>query len=223
MNSHPRIVVVEDEQLSREMLVRRLTSRAFEVESFDGAADAIAYIAENRVDLVLIDNAMPGITGVDAVRLLRQKWSHDSLPIIVVSALVDSDDVVEALDAGANDYVVKPINFKVLLARVRTALRMRHNVAILVEAERQRVMMESLARAAATTAEPLGQMVDELEVLMQSPPDDPKQISEGLIGLLDLTEKAVDVIDQLRRIASMHNVPYTARLDFLNDLTAQET
>lgn len=222
MNDHPKIVVVEDEQLSREMLVRRLSSRAFEVVSFESAADAIAYIADNRVDLVLIDNAMPGITGVDAVRLLRQKWSHDSLPIIVVSALVDSDDVVEALDAGANDYVVKPINFKVLLARVRTALRMRHNVGLLVEAERQRVMMESLARAAATTAEPLGKMVDELEALMQSPPDDPAQVTDGLIGLLDLTEKAVDVIDQLRRIASMHNVPYTDRLDFLNDLTTPE-
>lgn len=222
MNPRPSIVVVEDEQLSRDMLVRRLTSRAFDVVAFDGAADAIAHIDASRVDLVLIDNAMPGINGVDAVRLLRQKWSHDSLPIIVVSALVDSDDVVEALDAGANDYVVKPINFKVLLARMRTALRMKHNVSLLLEAERQRVLMESLARAAATTAEPLGQMVDELESLMRHPPDDALQVTERLGGLLSLTEKTVDVIDQLRRIASMHNVPYTDRMDFLNDLTAPE-
>ncbi|HEY0008887.1 MAG TPA: response regulator, partial [Tepidisphaeraceae bacterium] len=166
----------------------------------------------------LMDNVMPGISGVQAVRELRRNWSHDALPIIIVSALIDSDDVVEALDAGANDYVVKPINFKVLMARISTALRMRANVAALVEAERQRVVMESLARAAASVAEPLSRMVDELEELMAQGPADNKQLNAGLERLLDLTDQAVDVIDQLRKIASMRNVPYTTRIDFLGDI-----
>jgi len=215
-----RIVVVEDEALSRDMLVRRLSGRNFEVIGFNNAQDALIHLEDNTADLVLMDNALPNMGGVDAVRLLRQHWSHDSLPIIMVSAMIDSDDVVEALDAGANDYVVKPINFKVLLARVRTALKIKHNVSALMEAERQRVIMESLARAAATVAEPLGKMVDELERLMSNGEDDPKRLQEGLNALLEMTEQAVDVIDQLRKIASMHNVPYTARMDFLDDLTA---
>lgn len=219
MSTQARIVVVEDESLSRDMLVRRLGGRAFEVMGFATAQDALIHIEDHPTDIVLMDNALPGMTGVDAVRLLREHWSHDSLPIIMVSAMIDSDDVVEALDAGANDYVVKPINFKVLLARIRTALKIKSNVTALMEAERQRVVMESLARAAATVAEPLGKMVDELEQLMQRDGNDPARLRAGLDSLLELTEQAVDVIDQLRKIASMHNVPYTARMDFLDDLT----
>jgi DNA-binding response OmpR family regulator len=218
MAAKARIVVVEDEPLSRDMLVRRLTGRSFDVVAFSSARDAVAHLDEHAADIVLMDNALPDVSGVEAVRLLRQHWSHDSLPIIMVSAMIDSDDVVEALDAGANDYVVKPINFKVLLARIRTALTIRANVTALVEAERQRVVMESLARAAASIAGPMERMVDELETLMQNPPDDPAQLSRGLAELLNITERAVDVIDQLRKIAEMNNVPYTARLDFLNDI-----
>jgi DNA-binding response OmpR family regulator len=218
MSFKPRVVVVEDEPLSRDMLVRRLTGRSFEVVAFTTAREAVAHLEREPADIVLMDNALPEVSGVEAVRLLRQHWSHDSLPIIIVSAMIDSDDVVEALDAGANDYVVKPINFKVLLARVRTALTIRANVSALVEAERQRVVMESLGKAAASIAGPMERMVDELESLMQHPPDDPARLASGLAELLDITERAVDVIDQLRKIAEMHNVPYTARLDFLNDV-----
>src|SRR5688500_16495422 len=115
MMHKPRVVVVEDEPLSRDMLVRRLTGRSFDVVAFSNAREAVTHLETQPADLVLMDNALPEVSGVDAVRLLRQHWSHDSLPIIIVSAMIDSDDVVEALDAGANDYVVKPINFKVLL------------------------------------------------------------------------------------------------------------
>lgn len=220
MSAQARIVVVEDESLSRDMLVRRLGGRSFDVVGFPTAQDALIHIEDHPTDIVLMDNALPGMTGVDAVRLLREHWSHDSLPIIMVSAMIDSDDVVEALDAGANDYVVKPINFKVLLARIRSALKIKSNVTVLMEAERQRVVMESLARAAATVAEPLGKMVDELEQLMQKNVNDPARLRQGLDSLLELTEQAVDVIDQLRKIASMHNVPYTARMDFLDELSS---
>ena len=237
LSAATRVVVVEDEPLSRDMLVRRLTSRGFEVVDFSDAAEAIQYIDQERVDLLLIDNAMPTLSGVDAIRLLRQKWSADALPIIVVSAMVDSDDVVEALEAGANDYVVKPVNFKVLMARLRTALRMKATVGQLVEAERQRVMMESLARAAATVAEPLGRMVDELERLMHPSPgtgageasdesshDASHEASHNashdaarFAPLMRTTEQAVDVIDKLRAIASMRGVPYDTRLDYLTE------
>ncbi len=215
----PRILVVEDEPLSRDMLVRRLSARKFNVSGFSSAQDAVIDIETTPADLILMDNAMPNLSGVDAVRLIRQHWSPDSLPIIMVSAMIDSTDVIEALDAGANDYVIKPIHFKVLLARVRTALRMKHTVSTLMEAERQRVMMSSLARAAATVAEPMGRLIDELEKLMSDGETDPAKVKQGLTSMLDLTEQAVDVIDQLRKIAGLQNVSYTARMEFLDDIT----
>jgi DNA-binding response OmpR family regulator len=218
MNKQARIIVVEDELLSRDMLVRRLASRNFDVIGFPTAHEALAHMEEYPADLILMDNALPNMSGVDAVRLLRQRWSHDSLPILMVSAMIDSEDVVEALEAGANDYVIKPINFKVLLARINTALQLKHNVSMLVEAERQRVMIESLSHAAASVAEPLGKMVDELEAMMNRPDSSRSELRQSLNTLLDLTEQAVDVIDQLRRIASLHHVPYTTRLDFLKEV-----
>lgn len=214
----PRILVVDDEALSRDMLVRRLASRQFDAVGFSSAQEAVIEIESNPADLILMDNAMPNLSGVDAVRLIRQHWSPDSLPIIMVSAMIDSEDVIEALDAGANDYVIKPIHFKVLLARVRTALRIKHTVSTLVEAERQRVMMVSLARAAASVAEPMSGLIDELEELMNDGQTDPQKVEHGLSSMLALTEQAVEVIDQLRKIASMQNVPYTARVEFLDDI-----
>lgn len=218
MNNKPRIIVVEDESLSRDMLVRRLASRNFEVVGFPTAQEALAYMEEYPADLILMDNALPNMRGVDVVRLLRQRWSHDSLPILMVSAMIDSEDVVEALEAGANDYVIKPINFKVLLARINTVLQLKHNVSMLMEAERQRVMIESLSHAAASVAEPLGKMVDELEDMMNRPDTIPPAMRQSLDTLLNLTEQAVDVIDKFRRIANLHHVPYTTRLDFLKEI-----
>jgi len=214
MSDNARILVVEDEPLSREMLIRRLTDRGFDAVALGSADEALVYLESNSVDLVLMDNMVPGTSGVDAVRQLRRSWSHDSLPIIMISGMVDSDDVVVALEAGANDYVVKPINFRVLLARIDTALTLRRNITALLEAERQRVMMRSLAGAAARVAEPLGKMIDELEIALKTT-NDPRETTVHLHGLLDLTEKAVDVIEQLRNIASMQDVPFVARLDIL--------
>ncbi len=222
MTHQGKIIVVEDEALSRDMLIRRLISRNYEVDGFATAQEAFIHLEEHPADLILMDNALPNMNGVDAVRLLREHWSHDSLPILMVSAMIDSDDVVEALEAGANDYVIKPINFKVLLARINTALQMKHTVSTLVEAERQRVMMQSLARAVSTIAQPLNKLVDELEKLMQDRSQDAEQLRAGLEKLLGLTEQAVEVIDQVQTIASMRDVPYTSRMDYLNDVSTPQ-
>lgn len=217
MSTQHTILVIEDQDLSRDMLVQRLQTRGFRTFEANNGRSGLDIVMAETVDLVLLDNAMPGLTGVDVLREIRQTWSHDSLPVIIVSAMVDSDDVVEALTAGANDYVVKPVNFKVLLARVATALRVKHNVSLLVEAERQRVLMESLAGTAARIAKPLGEMVDRLEALMENVPTDREATAAALHEVLELTEQTVDVIDQMRRVGSMRDVPYTARMDLLED------
>ena len=216
-NERTSVLVVEDEPLSRDMLLRRLVSRGFEATGASTVDEAMSLLAERHFELILLDNAMHGQSGVDMLRRVRRTWSHDSLPVIMVSAMVDSDDVVEALNAGANDYVVKPINYKVLLARMQTALRMRQNVSLLVEAERQRVLMESLARTAGRIARPLGEMVDRLERLMAHPPGDAEVLMRELGGVLERTEEAVEVIDQMRTVGTMRDVPYTARLSLLSE------
>ena len=119
------LLVVEDDEMSRDQLSRRLERRGFRVlRAHDGMA-ALAVLERHAPDLVLLDVMMPGMSGLDLLRTLRARRSPLDLPVIMTTALSDSEDVVEALEAGANDYVTKPIDFPVALARIQAHLRAR--------------------------------------------------------------------------------------------------
>ncbi len=115
MSEPPRILVAEDEELSRDMLVRRLAKSGFAVEAVADGRSCLAALEKQAPDLALLDIQMPGASGMEVVREIRKRFTHDTLPVILVTALGESDDIVRGLDAGANDYVVKPIIFPVLL------------------------------------------------------------------------------------------------------------
>ena len=86
------------------------------------ARDLLERIREEEIDLVLLDIEMPDVTGLDALVAIRQVYSTVRLPVIMVTARHESEDVVKALELGANDYLTKPVDFPVALARVRTHL-----------------------------------------------------------------------------------------------------
>ncbi|HET8648102.1 MAG TPA: response regulator, partial [Vicinamibacteria bacterium] len=121
----PTLLVVDDDEMNRDHLSRRLERRGFRVlQAADGRA-ALEALGRVRVDLVLLDVMMPGLSGLDVLRQLRGRRSPLELPVIMTTARTGSEDVVEALEAGANDYVTKPIDFNVALARIQAQLRLR--------------------------------------------------------------------------------------------------
>jgi diguanylate cyclase (GGDEF)-like protein/PAS domain S-box-containing protein len=115
-----RVLVVDDNENNREMLARRLTRSGYTVTIMDGARDILERIQSESIDLVLLDIEMPGVTGLDALVRIREQYSPVRLPVIMVTARTDSADIVKALELGANDYLTKPVDFPVALARVRT-------------------------------------------------------------------------------------------------------
>jgi len=119
------LLVVDDELLNRDALQRRLARVGYRVLTADSGASALEIASAQRVDLVLLDVMMPGIDGIETLRQLRRSRSLSELPIIMVTAKDGSDDVIEALDAGANDYITKPVDFAVAQARIRTQLTAR--------------------------------------------------------------------------------------------------
>ena len=118
----PRILVVDDVPDNRDILTRRLSRRGFEILEADNGTQALEIVRREKLDLVLLDIMMPDIQGTEVVRRIRQTRSQTELPIIMVSAKTLSEDVAESLELGANDYVIKPVDFTMALARIRAQL-----------------------------------------------------------------------------------------------------
>ena len=115
-----RILIVDDELQIRRALDINLRAHGYEVRLAATGEEALVDAAANLPDLVLLDLGLPGLDGVDVIRGLRA-WT--AIPIIVLSARERDSSKVEALDAGADDYVTKPFSITELLARVRASLR----------------------------------------------------------------------------------------------------
>jgi diguanylate cyclase (GGDEF)-like protein len=111
--------------MNRDALARRLSRSGYSVVTADSGGDALRVVRERRIDAVLLDVMMPGMSGLETLRRLRQTRSVADLPVIMVTAKDQSDDIIEALDLGANDYVAKPIDYAVALARIRTQVTTR--------------------------------------------------------------------------------------------------
>ncbi len=136
MNSKAnRLLIVDDNEMNRDMLARRLARKGYEVVLADNAKQLLQRVKEDAVDLLLLDIEMPEISGLEALKTLRENYSPVELPIIMVTAKNQSDDVVKALDLGANDYVTKPIDFAVALARIGTQLSHKRAQEALRESE----------------------------------------------------------------------------------------
>lgn len=116
------ILIVDDEQLNLDMLSRRLRRSGFAVETAGSGQEALDKVGRQVFDMVLLDQMMPELSGADVLRMLRADYSAEMLPIIMVTAVAESDRIAEALENGANDYITKPIDFAVALARIRSQL-----------------------------------------------------------------------------------------------------
>jgi two-component system KDP operon response regulator KdpE len=115
-----KVLVVDDEpQIARALRIN-LTARGYEVLTAHDGATALRLAADGKPDVVVLDLGLPDMDGTDVIAGLRG-WT--TLPIIVLSARTDSADKVDALDAGADDYVTKPFGMDELLARLRAAVR----------------------------------------------------------------------------------------------------
>jgi two-component system KDP operon response regulator KdpE len=115
-----RILVVDDDPQIRRVLKVTLTGQGFEVDDARTGEDALDRLREPRFDLVLLDINLPGMSGLDVCRAIR---SGSEIAIVMLTVRDDEADTVEALDAGADDYVTKPFKPSELTARIRAALR----------------------------------------------------------------------------------------------------
>ena len=114
----PKILLVEDNEMNRDMLSRRLARRGFEVALAVDGREGVAAAARERPDLILMDMSLPVIDGWEATRLLRADARTAGIPIIALTAHAMAGDRDRALEAGCNDYDTKPVELERLLEKI---------------------------------------------------------------------------------------------------------
>jgi class 3 adenylate cyclase/CheY-like chemotaxis protein len=125
MHNPPRILIVDDNETNRDILVTRLSLHGYELIQAANGEEALASTRENFPDLILLDIMMPKVDGVEVCRQIKGDPTFPFTPIILVTAKADSKDVVAGLEAGADEYLTKPIDQLALVARVKSVLRIK--------------------------------------------------------------------------------------------------
>ena len=143
----PRLLIVDDISDNRTILTRRFQRRGFDVVEAECGLTAIELIDKESFDLVLLDVMMPGMDGIETLKRIRSQNSASALPVIMVTAKSESTNIVDALELGANDYVTKPVDFAVALARVNTQISRKRAVErVALANEELRKVNEDLER-----------------------------------------------------------------------------
>src|SRR6266545_449985 len=164
MHSPPRILIVDDNETNRDILVTRLGTHGYELTQAADGEEALAAAKEQLPDLILLDVMMPKLDGVEVCRRLKGDPNLPFMPIILVTAKTDSKDVVAGLEAGADEYLTKPVDQAALVARVKSMLRIKalHDT-VQEQARSLERQAGELAAFNRTLQERVGQQVTELE------------------------------------------------------------
>jgi two-component system, OmpR family, phosphate regulon response regulator PhoB len=119
----PRVLVVEDEPDIAALIAYQLTREGFRVETASTGTDALTAVNREIPDLVVLDRMLPGISGDEVLRTLRQQTSTASIPVLVLTAKREQEDRIQGLELGADDYLTKPFSPRELVLRVQSILR----------------------------------------------------------------------------------------------------
>jgi two-component system phosphate regulon response regulator PhoB len=118
-----QILIIEDEQAIREMVCLALHQAGFECQQAADTGEAQQRLREDLPDLILLDWMLPGVSGIDYARRLRQDKLTRDVPVIMLTARTQEEDKVRGLDTGADDYITKPFSTRELIARIKALLR----------------------------------------------------------------------------------------------------
>ena len=118
-----KILIVDDDLVSGNLLTKRLNKKGYACSYVDSGEACLAALKLESYSLILLDIMMPNMSGTDVLKVIREEHNSFELPIIMVTAKDDTSDIVESLNSGANDYITKPINMDIAMARIHTLLQ----------------------------------------------------------------------------------------------------
>src|SRR5918996_6397462 len=176
MRDPPRLLVVDDNPANLEIMEARLARQGYEVITARDGDEALIAAREHTPDLILLDIMMPGRDGIEVCRELKADLSLPFMPVILVTAKADPDDIVAGLDAGGDEYITKPVDHAALVARVRSILRIK---ALHDQVQEQTAELEGWNR---TLEQRVAEQLGELERLCPPPRVPGPPPPEGLLS-----------------------------------------
>jgi DNA-binding response OmpR family regulator len=212
IKNQPKILVVDDQPINVKLLQRKLERQGMEITVAFNGKECIAKVHESQPDLILLDVMMPEMDGIETCHRLKANPITEHIPIIFITAKTSREGKVEGLDAGAVDYITKPIDLDETLARVRTQLRLqemhKENISLqerLAESRKTAAIGAITKGLAHNLNNLLGVTVGYLDLIKHS--HDNADLVKRSIKLMDnATIRMVEIVSQLGSIATQDNI-----------------
>ena len=176
MRTPPRVLIADDNTANLRILRMRLTADGYDVVTAADGEEALAVTRDSGPDLILLDIMMPKVDGMEVCRRLKKEQGSSFTPIILVTAMTDAKDIVAGLEAGADEYLTKPVDHAALSARVRSMLRIKalHDTVA--------TQAEEIARWNATLERRVAEQVAELERVSRLKRFFSPQLAEAIVA-----------------------------------------
>ncbi len=126
--SHAKILLVDDQELNRDVLAHRLSKTGYQITSLGNGQETLDLLEKEEFDLILLDIMMPDISGIEVLTKIRAAGKHNNTPVIMITAIEDVKTVNECINAGADDYIMKPVNTSLLKFRIQSCLQSRRTL-----------------------------------------------------------------------------------------------
>ena len=204
------ILAIEDDKVARELVRRALEPVPYRVITAEDGNEGLRTVFTNRPDLILLDRILPGLDGLELLRILKENEEVRKIPVIIVSSRRDTEKKVRGLDLGADDYITKPFEVEELRARVAVQFRIQRLRRELVEAGSCRAIVELAGAAAHQLNQPLTIIMTRIELLKEVCPHDHPNL-KSLNAIYTAAEEMVDIIHKLQNIRRYETMDYTKR------------
>ena len=219
-----KILVIDDYPDNVFLLKERLERENFTVvKAFDGET-GIQTAIEEQPDLILLDIMLPGMSGFEVCKELTSRAETKSIPIILLTALIEADSIKQGLQVGAYDYIKKPFNKTELIARINSALRFSETKKLLIEVEKVRTYAATIVTANHEIKQPLTLINLSTAAIRRELTKDNHSKNTILKRVEFIENAAKDIINVLERLSSIRKpviTPYVNNLNMI-DLNADE-
>ena len=204
-----KILVVDDDTMTGNLLVKRMIKRGFDCQFVDNGKACLDLLKTETFDVILLDIMMPELSGTEVLKDIRKKYNNFELPVIMVTAKDEASDLIDSLKIGANDYITKPVNIEVALARINTQI----NVKLLFEESLISKQMTTINTIVTTLNHeinnPLAIAIGNLTIAKKN--IDEEKINKALKAL----ERITEIVKKIEKITSgdMEEVNYSSNVN----------